>query len=184
MSIKDYFHRMRGQKQNHVKPALNELFFAFLGAFLGIFSVWHLNDVMQIQSNANLYLVGSFGASAVLIYGVPTSPFSQPRNLIGGHVLSATVGVIVHFIFPTQMALAAALAVSSAIVLQMATNTTHPPGGATALIAVTGGPSIFDLGWFYILSPVLVGALIMLGVALIVNNFSKNPTRHYPKFWF
>lgn len=175
---------MRGKPQQSVRLSLSELCFAWLGGFVGIFSVWQLNDFMQIQSNANIYLIGSFGASAVLIYGAPASPFSQPKNLLLGHVISATVGVITHLVLPDHAALSAALAVSMAMVLMLATNTTHPPGGATALIAVTGGESVFNLGFMYIFSPVFIGALIMFAAALIVNNFSSNPARHYPKFWF
>lgn len=65
----------------------------------------------------------------------------------------------------------------------LVTNTTHPPGGATALIAVIGGDSVHKLGLMYAFSPVLIGALIMLLIAVIVNNFSKNKDRHYPKYW-
>ena len=125
----------------------------------------------------------SFGASAVLIYGVPMGELSQPRNLVGGHVISALVGVIAYHLFPDNVAFASALAVATAIAAMMATNTTHPPGGATALIAVVGGASVHELGWMYVLSPVLVGVLIMLAVAVIVNNFSSNKNRHYPKYW-
>ena len=78
--------------------------------------------------------------------------------------------------------LAAALAVSVSIAVMHLTKTLHPPGGATALIAVIGGPKIHQLGYFYALMPVAAGALIMLAVALIVNNLA--PTRRYPEYWF
>jgi len=84
---------------------------------------------------------------------------------------------------PDSMALSGALAVSLAIVGMLITHTTHPPGGATALIAVTGGDAIFNLGFQYIFTPVLIGVLIMLVVALLVNNFSSNEKRHYPQSW-
>jgi CBS-domain-containing membrane protein len=63
------------------------------------------------------------------------------------------------------------------------TRTVHPPGGATALIAVIGGPSVHQLGFLYVLAPVLLGALIMLLVALLVNNLSSSSARHYPRYW-
>ena len=63
-----------------------------------------------------------------------------------------------------------------------ATKTLHPPGGATALIAVIGGPKIHHLGYLYALFPVAAGAVIMLIVALVVNNIP--PSRRYPEFWF
>lgn len=127
-------------------------------------------------------IIGSFGASAVLIYGAVRSPLAQPRNLFGGHVLSALVGVAFFSVFPSELWLASALAVSTAIALMHATKTLHPPGGATALIAVIGGDSIHSLGFLYVLFPVASGVLIMLIVALVVNNI---PTRRrYPEFWF
>jgi len=63
------------------------------------------------------------------------------------------------------------------------TCTLHPPGGGTALIAIIGGDTIHELGYLYVLSPIALGAFILLFIALIVNNFSKNPKRHYPRYW-
>lgn len=174
---------MKGGPRTLARKPLSEIVWAWIGGFSGIFGVWWLNHWMGIQGNANLYLIGSFGASAVLIYGVPMGELSQPRNLVGGHVISAIVGVIAYNLFPDNVPLASALAVATAIAAMMVTNTTHPPGGATALIAVVGGTSVHELGWMYVLSPVLVGVLIMLAVAVIVNNFSSNKNRHYPKYW-
>jgi CBS-domain-containing membrane protein len=77
---------------------------------------------------------------------------------------------------------AAAFAVATAIAVMHATRTLHPPGGATALIAVIGGDSIHDLGFLYVLLPVATGAVIMLIVALMVNNLAGS--RKYPEFWF
>ncbi|MCL9805899.1 HPP family protein [Flavobacterium amniphilum] len=154
-----------------------EHFWAFIGAFTG------MGIIAYLQYNAfpkedYVFLIGSFGASCVLIYGVIQSPLAQPRNLIGGHVISAIVGVTAAKLFPDIIWLASAVAVASAIVLMQITKTLHPPGGATALIAVTGSPAIVKLGYWYVLSPVLSGALILLAFALIFNNMTTN--RHYP----
>lgn len=181
--MKHFFSKMRGKPRISARKPVREILWSWLGGFAGVYAVWQLNHYMGIQENANLFLIGSFGASAVLIYGLPTSDFSQPRNLVGGHLVSALAGVIIHLLLPDQTALASALAVSIAIAAMQITQTTHPPGGATALIAVTGGDTIFNLGFSYILSPVLVGVLIMLLTALILNNLSSNKERHYPKFW-
>ena len=96
-------------------------------------------------------------------------------------MLSAIVGVACQHLFPTTTWLAAALAVSTAIAVMHATRTLHPPGGATALIAVIGGEKIHGLGFTYALFPVGGGALIMLVIALLVNNIPKN--RRYPEYW-
>jgi CBS-domain-containing membrane protein len=127
-------------------------------------------------------IIGSFGASSVLIYGAIKSPLAQPRNLIGGHVLSGFIGVASYQFLSSHIWVAAAVTVATAIALMHATKTLHPPGGATALIAVIGSEKIHNLGYLYPLIPAGIGAVIMLVVALLVNNIPKS--RRYPEFWF
>lgn len=150
---------------------------AFVGSFTGIGIIAYLQSQTLPDSDV-IYLIGSFGASSVLVYGVIQSPLAQPRNLIGGHLVSAIIGVTVHQLIPDILYLAAPLSVSLAIVGMQVTKTLHPPGGATALIAVTGSKAVFALGYWYVLSPVLLGSLILLGVALLFNNIT--PNRKYP----
>lgn len=149
----------------------------FLGAFVGIGIVGFINSRYFVL-NDNLFLIGSFGASSVLIYGVINSPLAQPRNLIGGHLVCAIIGVTVHKIIPNEIWLASALAVALSIVAMQITKTLHPPGGATALIANIGSEKIKALGYIYVLNPVLTGVMILFVVALIFNNISKS--RSYP----
>jgi CBS-domain-containing membrane protein len=101
---------------------------------------------------------------------------------VGGHIISAVIGVIAYKLFYPFPWLASSIAVATAIAVMHATRTLHPPGGATALIAVIGSEKIHALGFFYAVIPVGVGVLIMLIVALIVNNLA--PSRKYPEFWF
>lgn len=154
-----------------------EHFWAFLGSFVGIGIIAFVQSRI-LTPNDNLFLIGSFGASSVLIYGAIQSPFAQPRNLVGGHLVSAIIGVTINYIMPDIIWLTAPLAVSLSIVGMQVTKTLHPPGGATALIAVIGSEKIQSLGFLYILSPVLSGSLILLVVALIFNNLT--PNRKYP----
>lgn len=154
-----------------------EHFWAFLGSFFGIGILAYIQSI-HFSGNDAVYLIGSFGASSVLVYGIIQSPFSQPRNLVGGHLISALIGVTVHKLLPDIIWLAAPLAVSLAIVLMQITKTLHPPGGATALIAIIGSDKIKALGYLYVFSPVLVGVLILLLTALIFNNMTSN--RSYP----
>ena len=152
-------------------------FWSFLGAFFGIGIIAFLQS-QQISEIENVFLIGSFGASSVLIYGAVNSPLAQPKNLIGGHVFSAFVGVTVYKLCPEILWLNASLAVAFSIVVMQITKTMHPPGGATALIAVLPAQKIQELGYWYALSPVLSGAIILLVVALIFNNIPKG--RKYP----
>ncbi len=153
-----------------------EHFWSFLGAFFGI------GIIAFIQSRYlpidNLFLIGSFGASSVLIYGAIQSPLAQPRNLIGGHVISAFLGVTIAQLLPDIIWITAPLAVASSIVVMQITKTLHPPGGATALIAVSGSAQIKALGYYFVLFPVLSGVLILFIVALLFNNITSN--RKYP----
>jgi len=162
---------------------VKEHFWTFLGSFVGIGLLGFIQS-NYLSTSDNVLLIGSFGASSVLIYGVINSPLAQPRNLIGGHMLCALIGVTVHKIVPNEVWLSSALAVSISIVLMQITKTLHPPGGATALIANIGSAKILALGYWYVLCPVLLGASILLLVAIFFNNRTSH--RSYPKNkkWF
>lgn len=175
--MKVYLRRMKTKTFCPEKRNKKQILWSWLGSFAGIY----LLNI--ISGEYTLFLIGSFGATAVLIYGAPDSDFAQPRNLLGGHIFSALTGVSVYKLFSTDLALASALAVSLSIVLMHFTRTMHPPGGATALIAVIGGTKVTELGFSFVVYPVAPGALCMLFVALLVNNFSKDSLRHYPKYW-
>jgi len=176
----DYFKKMKGVSKSPPSVSFFEILWSWLGAFLGIMPVAYLNYHLFDQSDF-VFIIGSFGASAVLIYGAIRSPLAQPRNLIGGHILSAVIGVAAYKLFFWHMGLASAVAVATAIAIMHASKTLHPPGGATALIAVIGSENIHDLGFYYALIPVGLGASVMLLVALAVNNIPKS--RRYPEFW-
>lgn len=154
-----------------------EHFWSFIGSFFGIGLIAFLQSKVLLSQD-NVLLIGSFGASSVLVYGAIQSPLSQPRNLIGGHVISALVGVTIQQLLPDLLWLSAPLAVSASIVLMQITKTLHPPGGATALIAIIGSEKIKALGYWYVLSPVLTGVLILFMTAVIFNNMT--PERSYP----
>jgi len=176
-----YFRKMAGTTQSPPRVGLTEMLWSWLGSFLGVGAVAYLN-YGWVESTDLVLLIGSLGASAVLIYGAIKSPLAQPRNLLGGHIISALIGVTAFKLLAPNLWLASALAVATSILVMHATKTLHPPGGATALIAVLGGPKIHHLGFLYAVVPVAAGVVIMLLVALIVNNIS--PSRRYPEFWF
>ena len=181
--LTEYLDRMRGAENAPERKPLSKIIWSGIGAFWGIYLISVMNRLAPVDSADALFLVGSFGASAVLVYGAPQAEFSQPRNLIGGHIVSALAGIAVYRYFPFDVSLAGAAAVSLSIVLMHATRTLHPPGGATALIAVIGSSQIHDLGFMFVVTPIATGALILLLIALAVNNLSRNPKRHYPRYW-
>jgi hypothetical protein len=84
-SVKDYLvampHKLRGglDKRMPIPPIL-ELVWSFFGAFLGILSVAVMNEWLSPEIDLPL-MVGSFGASAVLVFAVVESKLSQPRNV-------------------------------------------------------------------------------------------------------
>jgi CBS-domain-containing membrane protein len=172
---------MKGGGQSPPKVGLSEVVWSWVGSFLGIAAVSLIHFKLLDQTSL-MMIIGSFGASAVLIYGAIRSPLAQPRNLLGGHILSAFIGVTAFQWLGGEPWMAAAVAVSTSIALMHLTRTLHPPGGATALIAVIGGGTVHDLGYHYVIMPAALGAGAMLIVALIVNNIPKS--RKYPEFWF
>ena len=172
---------MQGGAKSPPGIGFGEIAWSWVGSAIGIGLCGYLSSQF-FESRDLTLLIGSFGASAVLVYGAVKSPLAQPRNLVGGHVISGIIGVACYRWCGGSVWMAAGLAVSLAIVVMLATRTLHPPGGATALIAVIGGDKVYKLGFRYPFIPVGLGALILLIVGLLVNNASKN--RKYPEYWF
>ena len=172
ITFSSYLRKIKGKRRTTSLTSSSgaELLITFIGASLGIGIVAVLSLAYKMP-----LLVPSFGASATLIYGAPKGPFAQPRNVILGHILSAAVGVGIYTLFGLTW-WSATMATSIAIVAMLFTKTTHPPAGATAMIAVlTKASPIF------IITPVAIGAMILVLIGLIVNNFSVN--RSYPNYW-
>ncbi len=179
--MKEYFAKWRGRhKRHHEFNGYVDVLFAWFGAFSGIGLCAYLSS-FWFEGRDMTLIIGSFGASAVLLYAAIRSPLAQPRNCLGGHIISALIGVLCYKAFGATPWIAASLAVSVSIAFMLITDTVHPPGGATALIAVIGSPTIHDLGYLYALIPVGLGASILVLVALVVNNLSA--ARSYPQYW-
>ncbi|WP_108125481.1 HPP family protein [Saccharospirillum mangrovi] len=145
-----------------MKPLIPALF-AGLGAFIAT-AVLTLLD----QKIANAVLImAPFGATAVLVFGVPASPLAQPKNVILGHLLTAFIGVFFsQIIGVTAWSLAAAtgLAVSAMLI----TKTTHPPAGANPMLIMLTGQS-----WMFLLTPVLLGATVIVAIGAIMQQLQK-----------
>jgi CBS-domain-containing membrane protein len=123
------------------------------------------------QTLSNPYLVASFGATAVLIYGAPKAPFSKPKNVFFGHLFSAIVGITVAFVliqtgsFDDWKWAGIGLAGCTAIVVMMLTGTIHPPGGATAITCVMSGFGSIE----YLFVPIMLGVVVMMAIAYCAN---------------
>lgn len=147
-----------------------------LGGFLCIILIAFISFQFTGASAAAL-IVPSMGASAVLLFAVPHGKLSQPWPLLGGNLISAIIGVSCYKIIP-DLFLAAGMAVGLSIAAMHLLNCIHPPGGATALAAVIGGPVIYKLGYQYVITPILLNVTIIFLVAFIFN--SLFPWRRYP----
>ncbi len=180
MVISEYIFKMKGGAKSPPGVGVSELIWSWVGSAIGIGICGYCSS-QYFEPRDSTLLIGSFGPSAVLVYAAIKSPLAQPRNLIGGHIISGLVGVACYQLFGGTIWMAASLAVSLAIVAMLATKTLHPPGGATALIAVIGGAKIHDLSYVYAFVPAGAGAVILLIVALLVNNLSNS--RRYPEYW-
>lgn len=170
--MNNYLKKFIGKKEQIVDSStFKDILFAFVGSFIAIIIIGYLT-----KNYNNLLVMGSFGASCVLLFGFPKSPFSQPRNVVLGHFLSSLTGLFfLHFVGNDYISMALALA--TAIALMMTTKTVHPPAGSNPLI-------IFLLGanWDYLIFPTLVGSVVLVIVSLFYNNLHKN--RIYPQYWF
>lgn len=157
--------------------SLTERLISAVGGFIGILLILIASSLVLGDQDAALLITGSMGASAVLLFAVPHGPLSQPWALIGGHTVSAFVGVVCAMLVP-NLFLAAALAVGLAIGAMHVLRCIHPPGGATALTAVIGGSAVHALGFKYLFAPVLLNTAIILCTAIGVNYFFA--WRRYP----
>lgn len=129
------------------------------------------------------FLSGAFAASTVIVFCNYRSPVAQPRNLICGHLIGAISGCIMRITLGrVETSTACALAIAIAVVLMQLTETLHPPGGASALLAVTTRPTLPWGHFLFIFVPTLTSACLLLIVALIVNNIPSKRT--YPCFWW
>ena len=149
-----------------------------LGGFVAILSVVLISRYF-VGVEGLVYIVPSMGATAVLLFALPHSSVGQPWNVLGGHIISAIIGVMCAKYIP-NIGVAAALSVGVSIGVMYYARCIHPPGGATALVAVIGGEQIHSLGFEYIWSPVLLNVLVIVLIALLFNFPFK--WRRYPLF--
>lgn len=166
-----YLHKMKGGGELPPKPKKTHVLVSWFGGSIAIGIVALITELCNQP-----LLMAPLGASAVLAFGVPDSPLAQPRNIIGGHLLTSLVGLL-FLQFMGAGWLSIALAVATAIALMQLTRTVHPPAGANPIIVI-----ITAAGWEFLWVPVLISTAILVGCAVLVNNIS--PLRRYPLYWF
>lgn len=152
------------------RPHHRHIFWSWFGSFLAIAATAYLST----KTNSPL-LMAPFGATSVLIFGVPDSPLAQPRNVIGGNLVAALVSLTILHLFGSEP-WTMGLAVATAIGLMQLTRTLHPPSGAVALVVMmTKAP------WHFLLTPTLEGSMILVLCAVAFNNLAEERT--YPNHW-
>lgn len=165
-----FINKFKGRGALPPKPRLKSVILAWLGGFCAIAAVTLLSDSLALA-----LVLGSFGASCVLVFGYPDAPFSQPRNIVLGHVLSSLIGLVfLKFVGPEWWGMA--MAVGTSIAVMMLTRTVHPPAGSNPVIVFLALPS-----WEFILFPTLIGAIVIAIVGLVFNNLTRS--EKYPKYW-
>ena len=152
------------------KHSIRAILVAWLGGFLAISAITLLSNTFSTA-----LVLGSFGASCVLIFGFPDVPFSQPRNVIGGHFLSSLIGLSCLTLFRATW-WSVSIAVGTSIAMMMITRTTHPPAGSNPVIIYLLKPT-----WSFLLFPTLVGVIVLVVIAVVYNNLANDGK--YPKYW-
>jgi len=165
VKLSDTIKRCSGFEPYNVSHA--ERLVSTAGAFTGILLILIVSRFF-LEGITTFLIVASMGASAVLLFSVPHGRLSQPWPLVGGHLVSALIGVSCAKFVP-DLVIAEALAVGLAVGAMYYLHCIHPPGGATAITAVVGGEQVAELGYQYVLTPVLLNVLVILFVAVVFN---------------
>ncbi len=171
-AVRTYLCKMKGGRCADLPSvSVSGLMVTATGSIFGIGLVGALSAYHSLP-----LLFPSFGATAVLLYAACHVPMAQPRNVIGGHLISALAGVLTYHFLGGQW-WSVTLGVTLAILAMTLTHTLHPPGGATAFVAVYNGQ-----GFGFIVSPVGIGVLCLVVIAILINNLSRE--RKYPDYWW
>jgi CBS domain-containing membrane protein len=159
------------------RPTGREPFRAALGAGLALLACGALVSLGGASgTEAGLFLIAPLGATAFLLFAVPNSPLAQPWSAVVGNTISAFVAVTVVLLGPPQ-AIAAGLAVFWAIAGMAAFRAMHPPGGAVALATVLSAPTVTEMGFRFVLAPVLLDTVVLVAAAVLFNRLTG---RRYP----
>ncbi|CDH03367.1 HPP family protein [Xenorhabdus bovienii] len=166
--------KLRGGGGLPPKPDLVQLMKGLSGGFLGILLLSYLSQTTEYP-----WLMAPFGATCAILFSAPTSPLAQPRNVIGGHLLTTAVGLVALYTLGNSM-IVMSLAVGIAIMLMQLFRVVHPPAGANPLVVLLAGQEA--VGFDFLLTPVLTGSLALVIIASFINNIGKENC--WPLYWY
>lgn len=155
------------------RPSVALLLKGLIGGFVGILVLSYLGDISGVP-----WIMAPFGATCAILFAAPTSPLAQPRNVIGGHLITSSVGLAALYGLGDSI-LVMSLAVGVAIMMMQFFRAVHPPAGANPLIIILAGQNIIGLS--FLVTPVLIGSVMLVLIAAVINNWGKE--NRWPVYW-
>lgn len=152
---------------NHIEAIMSGL-----GGFIGIVSIYYLCNIFIYNDMTALFIIASMGSSAVLLFAAPSSPLTQPWNVFAGHLIAGFIGITCAKYINSEL-LAAAASVGISITVMYYLKCIHPPAGATTLFAVIGGPTVHQLSYHLLITPILINVVIILAISQAYNLWRK-----------
>lgn len=156
------------------KPPQKEVFKGLIGGTLGIMILLLISEYSQY-----IWIMAPFGATCVLLFAASGSPLAQPRNVILGHLITAFIGILFLKLFEINT-VTISLAVGLGIALMQLCRAIHPPAGANPLVILLTASTV-HYGWDFLITPVLVGSISLVLVAVFVNSIFDG--KKWPNYW-
>ncbi len=166
--MQKYFAKLYTKERSPLKVNFKDSLIGLIGGFITIGLLAYLTKETKTP-----WIIAPFGASCVLAFGAWNAPLSQPRNIIGGHIIATTIGILCYNLLGNTP-ISLALGVGISIFAMLLTKTTHPPAGADPLVVIVAGSS-----WSFLIHPLILGCLVIVILAIIINNLSN--VRKYPE---
>ncbi|USP13302.1 HPP family protein [Vibrio gazogenes] len=165
--------KLKGGGSLPPRPSLLQLSKGLVGGTLGILCLCLLGQYSGVP-----WLMAPFGATCVILFAAPTSPLAQPRNVIGGHLITASVGLAALYGLGDSY-IVMSVAVGVAIMAMQFLRAVHPPAGANPIVIILAGKSVVGLSFLF--TPVLVGSVLLVLIASLVNNYGVKDG--WPIYW-
>lgn len=165
--------KLKGGGSLPPRPSLLQLSKGLIGGTVGILCLSLLGQYSGVP-----WLMAPFGATCVILFAAPASPLAQPRNVICGHLIAATVGLAALYgLGDSYIVMSVAVGVS--IMTMQFFRAVHPPAGANPIVIILAGKSVVGLS--FLLTPVFVGSILLVAIASLVNNYGVKDG--WPIYW-